>query len=436
MNRVWTTELLKHAGIVLVGVLIGALYGYPLHGLTLGLVGVLGWQLFNLYRFEHWLREPKRVTPPGGDGIWARLFARVQHQRERARASRKQFRGLVKELRASTKAFPDAGIILNERLEIINFNKAARAMLGLKKKLDRGKRIDNLIRHPDFVAYLELDGRSRRESVDIPAPGGGDRWVSCRLIPYGPGQGLLLIRDITQSMRMEAMRRDFVANASHELRSPLTVIAGYLDALAEDEEIPATWAQPIAEMREQADRMSQLVRDLLVLSRLESGASSPTDRSVDIASILASAKKEVLAQDRRPRRIQVEVGSEARVLGEETEIQSVVSNLVSNAVRYTPEEGSIVIRWDVDDDGGHLSVEDTGIGIAEQDIPRVTERFFRADAGRARQQGGTGLGLAIVKHALKRHDAELEIRSQLGQGSAFICHFAPRRLAPVAHSTE
>ncbi len=156
---------------------------------------------------------------------------------------------------------------------------------------------------------------------------------------------------------------------------------------------------------------------------------------MDIASILASAGKEVLSQAGRPQSIRVELGSEAQVLGEEMEIQSIVSNLVSNAVRYTPQEGSIVIRWDVDDDGGHLSVEDTGIGIAEEDIPRVTERFFRADPGRARQQGGTGLGLAIVKHALKRHDAELEIRSRLGTGSTFICHFAPRRLAPLVEST-
>jgi two-component system phosphate regulon sensor histidine kinase PhoR len=278
MNRAWTKELLKHAGIIFVGVLIGAFYGYPLRGLTVGLAGLLAWQLFNLFRLEHWLREPKRVLPPGGDGIWARIFARVRHSRERARESRKQFRRLVKELQASTKAFPDGGIVLNECFEIINFNKTARTMLGLKKKLDRGKRIDNLIRHPDFVAYLEMDRRSHRESVEIPAPGGSDRWLSCRLIPYGPSQSLLLMRDITQSMRLEAMRRDFVANASHELRSPITVISGYLDALAEDEHVPATWAEPIADMREQADRMSQLVRDLLVLSRLESGASSPSAR--------------------------------------------------------------------------------------------------------------------------------------------------------------
>lgn len=435
MSSAWISFLLKHAAVVGVATLLGVIYGFPLHGLILALIALVVWHVYNLDRLHRWLDRPESVTAPGGDGSWARVFARIQHVKDRSRLERKKFRRLVKEVRASTKAFPDGGVVLNDRFEIINFNKAARALLGLRKKTDRGMRIDNLIRHPDFVAYLEDEQRTAKESVEIPSPAHGDIWLSCRLIPFGPGQNLLLTRDITQTIKTEAMRRDFVANASHELRSPLTVIAGYLDVLAEDQECPETWQHPIAEMRDQADRMSQLVRDLLELSRLESGASSPMDRVVDIPAILASARKEVLARDERPRQIDLEVGSDQTVLGEETEIQSVVSNLVSNAVRYTPTEGSIVIRWDVDDDGGHLSVEDTGIGIAREDIPRVTERFFRADEGRARQQGGTGLGLAIVKHALKRHDAELEIRSQPGEGSAFICHFAPRRLTSARHGT-
>jgi two-component system phosphate regulon sensor histidine kinase PhoR len=428
MTRVWLTLLLKQVVVVIGGALIGSLYGYPFHGVLLALIGLIAWHLYNLYRLERWMRDPNSVTVPGGDGIWARVFARAQFIIDRSRMSRKKFRELVKELRSSTKAFPDGGIILNENFEIVTYNKSARNLLGLRKKRDRGLRIDNLIRHPHFVSFLENEERGAKDYVEIPSPIGGDVWLSCRLIPYGAEQNLLLVRDITDSIRIETMRRDFVANASHELRSPLTVIAGYLDALQEDEELPSAWAQPVADMREQTDRMSRLVHDLLELSRLESGASSPLDHSVDIASILASAKKEVLAQETRPQKIEVELGSEAKVLGEEAEIQSVVSNLISNAVRYTPPEGSIIIRWDVDRAGGHLSVADTGIGIAPQDIPRVTERFFRADDGRARQKGGTGLGLAIVKHALLRHDAELEIRSELGEGSSFICHFSPRRV--------
>ena len=182
-------------------------------------------------------------------------------------------------------------------------------------------------------------------------------------------------------------------------------------------------------MREQTERMSHLVRDLLQLSSLESGAPGPMDRSINMAALLPLAQKEALMLTEHPQRVELELESQQGLLGEEAEIQSIVSNLVSNAVRYTPSDGSVVIRWQVDQLGGHLTVEDSGIGIAEEDIPRLTERFFRADAGRVREQGGTGLGLAIVKHALKRHDGELEVRSRMGAGSEFICHFSPQRLA-------
>jgi two-component system phosphate regulon sensor histidine kinase PhoR len=253
--------------------------------------------------------------------------------------------------------------------------------------------------------------------------------LSCRLIPYGPDQKLLLIRDVSQRVKIERMRRDFVANASHELRSPLTVIMGYLDALAEDDRIPDGWKPPIGVMQEQSIRMRRLVEDLLQLSKLESGQSVSKANAVDVGSIVATARKEAFALAEHPGAIGIELKSTTKLLGEETELQSVVSNLVANAARYTPADGAITISWTVDADGGHLAVADTGIGIAEEEIPRVTERFYRTDGGRTRQRGGTGLGLAIVKHALRRHDAELEIRSSLGKGSTFVCHFPRDRLA-------
>jgi two-component system, OmpR family, phosphate regulon sensor histidine kinase PhoR len=207
------------------------------------------------------------------------------------------------------------------------------------------------------------------------------------------------------------------------------VITGYLDALAEDESLPAAWHQPLAEMRTQSLRMAQLLNDLLELSRLESAPPCSLERAVDMVAVVQTARKEALAMPEHPKNVDVDIGSSVHVLGDETEIHSVVSNLVSNAVRYTPPEGSIRISWNVDANGGHLAVSDTGIGIAEDDIPRITERFYRTDRGRARQKGGTGLGLAIVKHSLRRHDADLEVQSRLGEGSSFICHFPRHRLA-------
>jgi two-component system phosphate regulon sensor histidine kinase PhoR len=427
MPRVWTWTLLRYALGLAAGAIVGAVYGQPLAGALAVAIGLLGWQLWNLFRLERWLGGGATVQIPDGDGVWPPVFARIQYIKAKAKKRGKRFRSLVRELRASTAAFPDGGVILNSRHEILNFNQAAKVLLGLKSRRDRGQRIENLLRHPDFIDYLNNPGE--RQAVEIPAPSTGDAWLSCRLIPYGPDQTLLLIRDVSQRVNVERMRRDFVANASHELRSPLTVIMGYLDALREDPQLPANWRQPIDVMQDQSVRMRRLVEDLLQLSKLESGQSVGRERVVDVAALLSAARKEALALSEHPGQIEVSVNSPANLLGEETELQSVVSNLVANAVRYTPVEGEVAITWDVDEQGGHLAVTDTGIGIAEEDIPRVTERFYRADGGRARQRGGTGLGLAIVKHALRRHDAELEIRSRLGEGSTFVCHFPRERLA-------
>jgi two-component system phosphate regulon sensor histidine kinase PhoR len=428
MPAVWFRTTLQHAAVLAAGLLVGWLYGSPTSGL-LGAVSVLlGWHLYHLFLLEKWLRTGEHGPLPAGNGPWSQVLARVEATRERARANRRNWVSLVKELRASTKAFPDGGVVLNADNEIVRANKAARRLLGLKKKRDRGMRVDSLIRHPAFVEYL--DHGQFKESVEIPSPADSDKWLTCRLIPYGMAQHLLLVRDITQSVEMIRMRRDFVANASHELRSPLTVIAGYLDVMGDDEKLPDAWRAPVADMREQAERMSNLVRDLLQLSKLESSDSCSREHVVDIAAILSSAQREAmsLSNSHVTRDVHLDMQSKAGLLGEETDIQSVVSNLVTNALRYTPEDGSIRISWQVDDQGGHLAVVDSGIGVREEDIPRLTERFYRTDAGRAHQKSGTGLGLAIVKHALKRHDAELEIRSELGAGSEFVCHFPKDRL--------
>ncbi|MDH4021716.1 MAG: phosphate regulon sensor histidine kinase PhoR [Gammaproteobacteria bacterium] len=427
MPKVWTWTLLRYGVAIIAGGGIGLLYDQPLLGILLVTLGLLVWQLFNLYRLERWLSSGKIVEIPDGNGVWPPVFAKILFIKSKVKRRGKRFRKLVKDLRASTEAFPDGGVILNSHHEIVNFNQAARVMLGLKSRRDRGQRIENLLRYPDFVDYLNSPGE--RQAVEIPSPVGGESWYSCRLIPYGPDQKLLLIRDVSQRVKIERVRRDFVANASHELRSPLTVIMGYLDALAEDDHIPDSWKQPIGVMQEQSIRMRRLVEDLLQLSKLESGQSVSRENAVDVGSIVATARKEAFALAEHPGTIGIDLRSTARLLGEETELQSVVSNLVANAARYTPANGTITISWTVDADGGHLAVEDTGIGIAEEDIARVTERFYRTDGGRTRQRGGTGLGLAIVKHALRRHDAELEIRSRLGHGSTFVCHFPRDRLA-------
>jgi two-component system phosphate regulon sensor histidine kinase PhoR len=427
MPRAWVSLLTRQLALLILGACIGWLYGEIIVGIGVAALTLLAWQLFNMWQLETWLRTGRINALPAGNGVWPQIFARIEFLQERSRRRRRRWRQLVRELRSSARAFPDGGVILNARHEIVTYNVAARRLLGLKKRRDRGQRIENLIRHPDFIAYLARG--EFNQSIEIPAPTGGDQHLSCLLIPYGPDQSLLLIRDITGAVRTERIRRDFVANASHELRTPLTVVAGYLDTIAEDGQTPELWRQPVQEMRVQAERMRQLLDDLLELSRLEAAAPTSLDHAVDMAQVLESARKEAIAVDGHPHHVEVHVNSNVRLRGVQTEIQSVVSNLVSNAVRYTPREGSVIISWSSDEAGGHLAVTDTGIGIAEEDIPRITERFYRTDTGRARQKGGTGLGLAIVKHALRRHEADLEVRSRLGAGSTFTCHFPRHRLA-------
>jgi two-component system phosphate regulon sensor histidine kinase PhoR len=278
------------------------------------------------------------------------------------------------------------------------------------------------LRHPDFVAYL---ANPTGDGIAVPSPQ-EDGWLTAQIIPYGKDQQLAILRDITREMQLERTRRDFVANASHELRSPLTVISGYLDTLAEDDEIPASWRDPVAEMQRQAERMTRILRDLIELTRLESTESTAAHDFVDVVGML-----KLLAQDfqgeNRPV-VTLEAQTDAALLGSESELHSIFFNLVNNAVRFTPSSGTVRIVWRADERGPVFEVVDTGIGIAEEQIPRVTERFYRVDPGRARATGGTGLGLAIVKHALQRHAGTLSIRSREGEGSTFSCRFPSSRL--------
>jgi two-component system phosphate regulon sensor histidine kinase PhoR len=408
------------------GALLGWYYGHADWGLLVAALAVLAWQVRQLLALERALRlgdfDPFRY----GDGIWSQIFSRFSFQKQRSRKHKARYRQLLKEVRESTNAMPDGGIVLNARFEIVLCNRAAEELLKLKHSSDRGQRIDNMVRDPQFIHYLKSGLPA--EGVEIQSPAGGSSWLLCRVVPYGGNQQLLLVRDITERKRLAAVRREFVANASHELRSPLTVISGYLDTLAEDPEVPEAWRAPVAQMRSQAARMNNIVAELLELSRLEAPVGERTDQQVDVAALLASARK-AYANGAKGATLVVNCESRARLIGRVSEIESVITNLLSNAMRHTPAGGTVTASWRGGPDGAELAVIDTGEGIAEENIPRLTERFFRVDAGRSREDGGIGLGLAIVKHALERHDGVLEIHSKPGQGSSFICRFPPGRVA-------
>jgi two-component system phosphate regulon sensor histidine kinase PhoR len=428
-------QALTRIGIALFAAwLLGLMFGRVALVLALVLAAALAIQLRNFLRVDRWVRRRRMEEPPDVDGAWGEFIAIIDRIYRRKQYHKLQVTALLREFRRLTTAMPEGAILLGAGHEIVWFNPRAADWLHLRRKRDFGIRVENLVRHPSFVEYMRTGQPA--DGVVVFEPGDSNRWLAFNLVRTGEAERqLLIVRDVSREMQLEALRKDFVANASHELRSPLTVISGYLDSLADDEKLDATWSSPVLEMRRQAERMGLIINDLLELSKLESGQKVSQETPIDIGGMLSMLRKEVMASEARPRKIAVTLDSDAWLRGSEAEIHSIVSNLVTNAVKYTPREGEVEMRWWTDANGAHIAVRDTGVGIAPEHIPRLTERFYRVDSGRAREMGGSGLGLAIVKHALQQHDATLTIDSELGRGSTFACHFPISRIVSRSEAT-
>jgi len=426
MAAMWTFALARLAGILALGLGLGLLIGPVWVWILAASCLYLSWQLLTLYRLDRWLRLRSQIDPPNLGGIWGDIVGQVIRLHRRKQFHKQRLIQLFRELRRSTAALPDGVIILSTQREIVWFNRQAARLLGLKRPMDLGLRIDNLIRSPEFVLYLHGDDYAM--PLVIRPPVQLDLYLALQVVPYGGGQSLLLVRDVTRQMRLEAMRKDFVANASHELRTPLTVISGYLDTMADDASIDPAWFGPIKDMRAQAQRMNAIIADLLVLSRLESTDGEAARDAVDVPNMLERLHRDALASADRPRQVILELESTAGLFGSAHELESAFTNLLVNGMKYTLAEGTVRMRWWVDAEGAYFSVIDSGIGIPAEHIPRLTERFYRVDAGRSRGQGGSGLGLAIVKHALQRHGGWLDVQSTEGRGSTFTCHFPQQRI--------
>ncbi|MGH8373521.1 MAG: phosphate regulon sensor histidine kinase PhoR [Gammaproteobacteria bacterium] len=434
MGHGWRQSLLGYAGLLLIALMIAGHFGYPWLGLFCATFIYLVWHLVNLYRLERWLRKGRQFNTPESIGVWGDVFQYFYRLRRRDRERKRRMARLLREFRDSTGAMPDGVVVLNRLGEIRWFNRAAARLLDLRVPQDVGQRIANLIRHPDFIRYVKRG--DYEEAVEISSELGGDLRLTLQIVPYAESQQLLLVRDVTRLHRLEHVRREFVANASHELRTPLTVIAGYLDALNAERGMPVDWHAPLREMQQQSSRMGAIVEDLLELSRLENETGEAAYQKVDIVGMLSRIRGEALALGQGPHDVILAISTDAQLLGAEHEIYSAFANLVFNAMKYTPSDGQVTVSWQMENKGASFSVEDTGIGIPAEHIPRLTERFYRVDPSRSRDSGGTGLGLAIVKHALQHHTARLEIRSTPGKGSTFICHFPPSRVYRPEHAVE
>ena len=387
--------------------------------LFIGLLAYVLWNLYNLNQLSNWLAKPSKHTPEV-IGIWDEVYYQLYQLYQRQRKSRRKLTSILNKFQKSTQALPYATIILNALNEIEWFNPAASQMFKLHSKIDVGQRIDNLIRQPKFSQYLIKKDFSKPLKLLI-----GQKKVIFNITPYGSGQFLISARDITSLSQLDDMRRDFISNASHELRTPLTVMSGYIEVLQHNADEQTQL--PLDKIQQQIVRMNRIIAELIELARLESSAAIDHTMEVDIKKLLNDVYNEALALDNDKHHIELIIDAcekqSSKLYGSYDELRMAISNLLTNAIRYTPEGGNIKLFCTVSDSSISVGVEDSGPGINYEHIPRLTERFYRVDEGRSREKGGTGLGLAIVKHVLDRHNASLSIQSETGKGSTFRCNF-------------
>jgi two-component system phosphate regulon sensor histidine kinase PhoR len=422
---------------ILLLLLAGALIVWPLYGATAALLafnaGLLVWLLHhlrNLYQFRHWLRNPSFATIPQGSGMWETPFSALYRLMRRHLQSESQLSAALERFRQAGAAMPDGMVILDEQDRIEWCNPSAQAHFGIDLSRDAGQQLTYLVRHPQFLEYL--DAASYIEPLILRLPLNIDITLAIQLVPYGDKQKLIFSRDITHFERIETVRRDFVANVSHELRTPLTVLCGFLETMIDTPQLDAEIRRrTLRLMQDQAQRMQHLVEDLLTLSRLETAQTPTYEEPVDVPAMVRALHQEAMALSGGRHHVQLQTESADWLNGSPQELRSAFGNLIGNAVRYTPEGGEIRLRWHRLDGQPAFTVEDSGIGIDAQHIPRLTERFYRVDRGRSRETGGTGLGLAITKHVLNRHQARLDIASEPGRGSRFSAVFPEQRLLPA-----
>lgn len=384
-------------------------------------------QLRHMYQLSLWLDKPEEVRLGDGWGSWTEIFAKLYRLRRDDERSRNELAEWLSRFREAMSQLPDGVVIMDGVLFLEWCNPVAEQHLGLDMARDKGMRVTNLVRSPEFIDYIILGHYEEPLTLAL-----GKRKLIVRIIPFENRRQILVTHDVTEMERIEQMRRDFIANASHELRTPLTVINGFLEIAHTQPDLdPETRAQHLSLMVDQGKRMQNLVDDMLVLTRLESLDYPVREEVIDMHLLLEQVRAEGEALSAGRHQVSLEFNG-PRLKGSHDELRSAIGNLVSNAVRYTPEGGLITIRWHDDPQGPFCAVTDTGIGIKPEHIARLTERFYRVDKGRSRETQGTGLGLAIVKHVLVRHNAQLRIESEEGKGSTFTIQFPALARADAA----
>lgn len=398
--------------------MIGFICDEPLPVLGIGLLILLIWHYRNILLLSDWLINSRKASPPEVSGVWRQIFEGIHGLQRSNRRRRGQLGDMIKRFRRGAEALPDASVVFDADHSIVWCNKLGQQQLGIRWPKDQGQRLTNLIRTPEFIDYIDTGDFS--QSLEMRAPAQYHSILEIRVMPYGEGQQLLLARDVSHLKKLQTMRQDFVANVSHELRTPLTVLQGYLEMM-EEAELPKPMMDKAHDMMlEQTNRMKGLIEQLLVISRIEGQAYNIQEEVVDMPALLNVVIEEAeRLNEEKQHAIHAAISPSLMCYGIEGEMRSAVSNLIFNAIHYTPPGSKIKIQWELKNNKATFSVKDNGDGIASEHLNRLTERFYRVEKDRSRKTGGSGLGLAIVKHVLERHSSNLQIKSSVGSGSTF-----------------
>ncbi len=413
---------------LITAVLGGLLTGHWLASFLLTAISYMAWFWYRLGQVIGWLKTgAKNEQAPDATGIWGELIYHIQTLKRKSTARKQRLRALVRRLQNIISKLPYATVVLDKENHIQWFNTHAIATLGLNRETDPGQRLDNLVRNPEFQQFLASAQSDRsaapsNNEIVLKNPFGRHTCLAIQIVPVEDNLRLLIAQDISDEMQLRRMRRNFIANASHELRTPLTVISGYLEMLQETPNLPESVTPILHSLTEQSRRMQALVEDLLTISRLENSAIDPQSlQAVTMATIIRNIIENHKKTDQDAHHFECELDDSLAVLGNPTELESIVTNLITNAIRHTPPQTRIQVSWHKNLSGeACLSVRDNGPGIAQEHLPHLTERFYRVDKGRSKNTGGTGLGLAIVQHVVNRHRGRLEIHSEPGKGCEFL----------------
>ena len=428
----WLRSLARVTFFLASCALIGFYINYLALTLLFGVCSLLGLHYWRIYRLNYWLWHSKKISPPKLRGIWSHIYQGIYSANLKSRNKRKSLGEVLRRFRQGSEALPDAAIVVDCSAEITWCNRLARIELGLRWPQDMGQKVYDCIDDEQFINFFQA--KRFDQPIEIVSPINSNKVLELRIVRYEDNHLMIVIRDVTRLIQIEKMRKDFVANVSHELKTPLTVINGYLEMLPENGELPAPMMKKaISEMRSQSLRMQSLIEELLVLSRIEASTERAFEKLVNVPKLLWQIQAEAEALNRnRLHKIFFDISPVLYVYGIESELRSAFSNIIFNAINYTPNNGVIEVQWSLQGERPRFSVKDNGDGIAAEHINRLTERFYRVDRARSRTTGGSGLGLSIVKHVLSHHNSRLVIKSEVGKGSEFSCLFS----AEVTHLVD